>query len=100
MTLCICGCGHPAVALHHVVYQQEIRRRNGDTSDPRSMVPVAQVCHERHHSHFRSLPLSVLPDEAFDFARDLMGAGAAFNYLGRHYSGADVRLQMLLQEAA
>lgn len=102
--LCICGCGQMAVALHHIVFQQELRRvAGGDealrvrlVSDERGMVPVAQSCHERAHSRSRPLPLSALPDEVFEFAEETLGTGRAYNYLRRTLIGEDPRLDALL----
>ena len=104
MTLCICGCGQPAAIFHHVVYQQELRRvALHDTTlkatlcgDTRGMVPMAQSCHERHHSRSRPLRLAVLPDEAFVFAAEVLGRERAYNYLSRTCTGEDARLDALL----
>ena len=104
MTLCICGCGQTADVFHHVVYQQELRRVAGrdkalaDTlrGDPRGMVPMAQSCHERHHSRSRPLRLCVLPDEAFVFAAEVLGRERAYNFLSRVCTGEDARLTALL----
>jgi hypothetical protein len=104
--LCICGCGNPADISHHVIRRQDLRQAVKEdwifatyeelVLDPRNMVPMAQSCHERHHSRSRPLRLSVLPDEAFEFAADVLGAGRAFNYLRRGYTGDDSRLSQLL----
>lgn len=94
--LCVCGCGVPAVHRHHVVYRQEIQREGGDVRDPRVLVPVAERCHARHHSQMRPLQLARLPDRVFDFARELLGAGRAYEYLRRRYAGEDPRLDALL----
>lgn len=106
--LCICGCGNPAVILHHVVFRQELRHVAGKDlelyakliRDPRGMVPMAQSCHERLHSRSRPLPLEVLPDEAFEFAVAVLGAGRAYNYLRRTAVGDDPRLTALLMKEA
>jgi hypothetical protein len=64
--------------------------------DPRNLVPVAFVCHERHHSRFLPLELRVLPDSVFEFAAELLGPGPAHLYLARYYRGRDPRLDALL----
>lgn len=102
--LCVCGCGNPADILHHVIARQELRRVAGKDleryaqliRDSRGMVPLAQSCHERHHSRSRPLLLNRLPDEAFVFAAEVLGAGRAYNYLGRVCCGEDPRLDVLL----
>lgn len=103
---CICGCGHRAEELHHVVYQAELKRVAGrDTAradtlrcDPRDMVPMTTVCHERHHCRSKPLSLAVLPDAAFEFAVEVLGAGRAYNWLRRRYVGEDTRLDALLDD--
>lgn len=97
---CVCGCKSPPVVLHHPIRQQVIRRYGGDPGDRRSMVPIAQVCHERHHSGARRIPLARLPDELFEFAEELMGPGPAYNELERQHAGdpgRDARMRGLLE---
>jgi hypothetical protein len=96
---CVCGCMRRAVHSHHVVYQQELRRRGGSTTDVRNIVRIAGKCHRWHHDRHVVLPLAVLPDGAFEFAVELMGAGAAYEYLRRRYAGEDPRLAALLSVA-
>jgi hypothetical protein len=112
--VCFCGCHQPAVNLHHVTYYQHIRkavaagrstRMSMDrpdrerlerlTSDPRNLVPAAFDCHGAHHSGAHRYALVLLPDCAFVFAAELLGA-AAHDYLARRYAGADPRLDALL----
>ena len=106
---CVCGCGERAVQRHHAIYVQELRRVAGPRSveremqlisDARNLLPIAHRCHERHHTRFGVLPLTVLPDSVFEFAVEVLGAGAAYEYLRRHYAGDDARLRALMAEAA
>lgn len=100
---CVCGCGARGVHDHHVIYQQELRRaarRLGVPAsrllrDPRGLVPMAVACHAAHHDRSRPLPLHRLPDEVFEFAREVLGAGPAQVYLARRYAGGDGRLDAL-----
>lgn len=98
--LCICGCGQPAIQLHHVVYQQAIRRAGGDVKDTRNLVPVSFACHGAHHNRQRPIALNVLPDSVYRYARELLGDGVAYEYLRRYYGGDDPRLDELLMEDA
>lgn len=98
MIACVCGCGRQAAHLHHVVYQQHIDVVARD--DPRNLVPVAFTCHGAHHGRSRPLSLHMLPASAFAFASEQLGAGYAYEYLRRRYSGDDLRLERLLEEAA
>jgi hypothetical protein len=66
-------------------------------SDLRNLVDVAHDCHGAHHARARPLLLHRLPDSAFEFARELLGAPAAYEYLHRRYLGADSRLDALLK---
>lgn len=116
---CVCGCGGRAAPGrgHHVVYQQHIkklllerhRERNVPgpldlvleerlLNDKRNLVPISRKCHAAHHNASKRLPLRVLPDSVFEFARELLGAGAAFEYLRRRYAGNDPRLDALLSD--
>jgi hypothetical protein len=111
---CICGCGRQrGCQLHHVIYQQELRRIVRETTlhgppdiiremalagDRRNMVVVSPKCHAAHHNRSCPFRLADLPDEAFEFARWLLGAGRAYEYLHRRYDGSDPRLDVLLAE--
>jgi hypothetical protein len=111
---CICGCKQPAVARHHCIYEQELRRvyrarrvppmRGGlevDADwvalcdDPRNLVLVAFDCHSAHHGRSRPYPLAMLPDSVFEFAAEVLGL-RAHDYLRRRYGGSDSRLDALL----
>jgi hypothetical protein len=97
---CIAVCGARAVHRHHAVYEQVVRREGGDLRDPRNLVPVCFACHAAHHNRQRPLPLHVLPDSVFVFARELLGGGQAHVELSRRYVGDDPRLDALLEDAA
>lgn len=93
------NCHAPADELHHVVYRQELRRLTGDPDDTQNLVPLCRDCHAAHHSRVDPLATRVLPDSAFEFARGLMGAGMAYEYLTRRYvAGNDPRVAELLAE--
>jgi hypothetical protein len=116
MTRCFCGCGkQTGLQLHHVVYQQELRRVVREEhkaaglagppdiiremtlrGDVRNMVPVGRRCHAAHHNRSKPYELRRLPDSAFEFAAELMGTGRAYEYLRRRYAGDDARLDALL----
>ncbi len=93
-----------AVHLHHVTRRSDIKRaakENGWdyralTSDHRNLVPMAQLCHMNHHAHSVPLRLAVLPDSVYEFAREVLGPGLAYNTLRRAHSGEDPRLEALL----
>lgn len=110
---CFCGCGQRAVQRHHAVYEAELRRlyrtwkKAGDTRgwtltrltrDPRVLLPVARSCHDEHHARIRPLPAACLPDGVFEFAREIMTPGQAYEFISRRYSGDDPRLDELLAE--
>ena len=91
-------CGSRAVHQHHVTYAQAVRRTGGDLDDPANLLPVCFRCHERHHTRTEPFELGLLPDSAVEYAKELMGAGAAYVYLRRRYSGEDPRLEALVKE--
>lgn len=111
---CICGCGRQrGCERHHVVYQQELKRHvprspEGPPDivrelallrDDRNLVWVGPKCHAAHHSRVRPLLVRMLPDSVFEFARELLGGPAAYEYLARRYAGRDPRHDALLEEA-
>ena len=95
---CICRCGERVVHLHHVVYAQHLEPEQ--RLDARNLVPVAFGCHGAHHNRSRPYELRRLPDSVFVFASEVMGPGAAYEYLPSHYAGEDARLDALLGERA
>ena len=97
----ICDARGSYTSLHHVVYEQHVRDAGGDVWDPRNSLTVCDgpfSCHTRHHSRMRPIRLDALPDSAYEFAAELFGSGAAYEYLRRRYFGDDPRLDRLLDE--
>ena len=88
-----CGIGVGAIDLHHVVYEQHVRDAGGEVYDPRDGLTLCRVCHAAHHGQQDrgKVPLSLLRDENYEFAFELLGP-AAFDYLRRRYAGNDRRL--------
>lgn len=99
---CVCGCDRPAAHDHHVVTRAVIKRHvaKGEHGrwlrDRRNIVRMDFGHHFAHHDASRRLWLDVLPDSVFEFAAELMGGDAAYEYLRRYYRGEDVRLEALL----
>lgn len=90
-------CTARAVHRHHVVYEQHVERAGGDLRDPRNLVGLCVRCHlGGQHQRQAPLPIAVLPDAVFEFAVELLGAGAAFEYLARRYAGRDPRHDALV----
>ncbi len=81
---------------HHIVYRQAVVRAGGDVWDPRNGITLCSGCHPKQHNSTRwSLALTALPASAYAFASELLGPGAAYNYLRRRYAGDDPRLEAL-----
>lgn len=85
------GCGERMLCLrHHVVTEQRVRAEGGDPWDLRNSVLIGAgydcACHRSHHHVTRRLPLSKVPPEAREFARELLGEAAADDYLADHYA--------------
>ncbi len=91
------GCGRSDVTLaragvaaraHHVVYEQEVRRRGGALHDTRNAMGVCDPCHARHHDGTPwRLALSALTAEHHAFAAELLGDSAG-DYLARRYGSS------------
>lgn len=95
-TACVVCGGDDRLQLHHVVYEQHVRRAGGNPWDPRDSLTTCTHCHTGHHHGVRSrISLALLRDENYAFAAELLGP-AAFDYLRRHYQGDDERLERLL----
>lgn len=107
-------CLKRAPHRHHVVYEQELRRRwkSGQVDmarwptkkrlleDCRNLIDMCQPHHFAHHDGATGRILTtMLPDEALEFAFELLGP-YAYDYIKRHYEGADPRLESLLAAAA
>lgn len=95
---CECCKVRAAKQGHHVVYKQELRRRNWPLYDLRDQMPLCDDCHDKHHSPNWKIPLATISDATIDFAFGLLGA-FAFDYLRRRYSGDDPRLKQRLELA-
>jgi hypothetical protein len=86
----VCGSGIMLVA-HHVVTQQHVRRADGDVWDARNAMCLCSGpagCHEAHHNRTRPIPVSCVPREALDFARELLGRDGAHAFIDRYYGPA------------
>lgn len=92
-------CKSKRVVSHHTVYEQEVRRRDRSLIwDVRNRTPICGRDHMRHHDDSPwKIPLAKLPDAAIEFAIDLLGP-FAYDYLRRHYSGDDPRLDAALNK--
>lgn len=93
---CVLCPSRSNLMLHHVTYEQHVDREGGDISDPRNGLTVCSRCHEGHHGLHR-IALVALRDENYAFAVELFGRDAAYEYLRRRYSGADQRLDRLVE---
>lgn len=91
----VCGM-YQRVILHHVVPERLVRDEGGDPWDQRNaMVLGAPIpwggrcsCHSAHHLYGvrdTRIPMSNVPQEAQDFARELLGEERADLFFARHY---------------
>lgn len=84
-------CGQRGTLLrHHVVLEQHVRVAKGDPWALANSIWIGvyctERCHRRHHSHFRKIPLGLVPVEAVRFAVELYGEDRADAYLSRFYA--------------
>lgn len=81
-----CGSGRRLV-LHHVVYEQHVRKRGGNAFDPDDSLTLCWDCHAKHHhSADDRLHVRVFRPENVVFARALLGDYAR-DYFVRFYDG-------------
>jgi hypothetical protein len=91
------------LVLHHVVYEQHVRREHGDIRDPANSLTLCVKCHVDHHSSAGvRLRISMLRGENLRFAFNLLGP-AALDYFRRYYDVDDqesltVRLEAYPEE--
>lgn len=90
-----CARQRSRLTQHHVIYVQRLRVLKADVWDPRNRMTVCNDAHMAHHKRASVILTLDLPDSAYAFARDVMGAGAAHEYLSRRYAGDDPRLDAL-----
>lgn len=86
------ACGGRAAHAHHVVYDQELRRRSLWRWDPRNGMAVCLFCHERHHNRSRPIHVDKLREDTLDAAFSVLG-DYAFDYIHRRYGGPTTRLE-------
>lgn len=85
---------------HHCFYKQMLRREGGDIWDPRNRFVLCRDCHKEHHGRRMPIALTSLPDSVYEFGVELLGPGAAYEYLRKRYRGQDPRLDALLSLSA
>lgn len=86
-------CMRPGwIVKHHVCYEQHVRREGGDPWALANSMLLGRdcACHAQHHSGFKRIPFDLVPDEAVDFARRLLGDDRAALYFARFYAPARV----------
>lgn len=89
-----CGTREGRRHLHHVVYEQHVRKAGGDVYAPENGLTLCFGCHMgQHHSADGRVSVSTLRSENLTFAFSLLGA-AAFDYFIRYY---DVDARHLLE---
>lgn len=96
ITGCVfCARHRSHLTNHHVIYVQRLRTLKADAWDPRNRMTICNDAHMAHHKRSSVILAAALPDSAYAFAREVMGAGAAHEYLSRRYAGDDPRLDSL-----
>lgn len=68
---------------HHVVYEQELRRRGVPIYDPNNALRLCRDCHLGHH-HTRPLPQTALLTCHIEYAKQVLG-DFYIDYLNRRY---------------
>lgn len=79
---CVVGCGRVAVEAHHIVYKRTLSNfldlydieeypLERQVTDPRNGLPLCRHCHDNHHNASQPIPRELIPEVAWDFAREL-----------------------------
>jgi hypothetical protein len=89
-------CQHPNCTTpkapwhpHHVVYEQEVRRRGFPKWDPRNMLRLCVPCHMgRQHNRQDPVPITALLPQNLAYAAEVLG-DYADDYLQRYYGAPE-----------
>lgn len=93
------GKGPNPWQAHHVITRSYLRRNAYPEWHPDNSLRVCEhPCHEHHTCAHKRIALSCLTDRNIAYAVRLLGEGKAHNYLTRHYTGTDRRVDALLEE--
>lgn len=95
--LCECGCDPPAFSWHlerHHVFSAELIKQEGRLDllwdwERNSMLLVPRH-HSRHTNAVHRIPLSAVPQLAFEFGRELLGEDRMTLYLCRQYGHGEL----------
>jgi hypothetical protein len=68
---------------HHVIYEQELRRRGLPIYEPRNALRLCRRCHQNHH-RTQPIPLTALKTCNLQYAREVLG-NFYTDYLNRRY---------------
>lgn len=80
-------CHRPCwLERHHVLLRQIVRREDGSEWDLSNSLDLCRLCHARHHSAFKRIPIELVPAAAVAFAEELLGVELATAYFARHYA--------------
>ena len=78
------------IERHHVVLEQIVRRLGGDPWNVSNSMLICPVCQQGHHHpgvNDTRIPYAKVPQEARNFAYELLGEGAD-DYFRRRYADA------------
>lgn len=80
----LCG-SRKRLQLHHVVYEQHVRSRKGDSWEPANSFTICWRCHNTHHRSIdKRISFDSLRPESVEFARALLGDAAPYYFI-RYY---------------
>lgn len=80
---------------HHVVEAQEVKRLGLPLWNTMNILRLCVECHRKHTQHVALIPLVKLRNVNYQYAFMHMGS-RAYNYMRRHYTGEDPRLDWWL----
>lgn len=84
---------------HHVITRSFLKRnRLAEFHPDNSLRLCSYPCHALHSTAALRIPLTCLTDRNVAYAVRLLGEAKAHDYLTRHYTGTDPRVEALLEE--
>lgn len=82
---------------HHVVAREWLKRNHKLQWTPANALRLCTDCHMGHETGGPGkveIELSMLTDDNIAYVEEIMGAGPAYDYLKRYYTGFDVRVEV------
>lgn len=95
-----CGAGGK-LHMHHVVYEQHVRRAKGDPYDVRNGLTLCTRCHFRHHHAIDAkISVDILRPANLEFAHELLGDATSLYFTRYYAANGEGAIESALDRAA